>query len=506
MSSVLLAWIGLTDIRAMTEPEQVGLGPIGQAVRERNFDEICLLSNFPEEKGRQYIEWLRHGGQGKAKLFQRLLSGPTNFAEIYEAVRGVVSELVEKAPAKLQLTFHLSPGTPAMAAVWIILAKTRFPAELIESSQKHGVRTVSFPFDIAADFIPDLLRGADTELTKLSLAEPPEAPEFADVVHRSAVMKRVIARARRVAPRSVPVLLEGQTGTGKELMARAIHRASARRDKPFVSVNCGAIPGELLESELFGHEKGAFTGAVAARPGYFEAATGGTLFLDEIGELSLPAQVKLLRALQEGEVRRLGARQSIHVDVRIISATNRNLLVEVSEGRFRADLFYRLAVAVLQLPSLLEREGDVSLLIDHALKKINEDSANEPGYQQKSLSVSARKVLLNHSWPGNVRELINTLLRAAVWSQGSTIQPDDVREAMLPEARASREGILDRPLGDGLNLDEILSTVARHYLQRAVEDSHGNKTKAAELLGLASYQTLTNWLKRYQIQFGTDRA
>ena len=503
---MLLAWIGLTDLRAMTEPEQVGLGPIGQAVKDRKFDEICLLSNFQEEKGRRYIEWLQHRGEGKARLFQKSLSGPTNFAEIYEAVRGVVSELVEKSPAKLQLTFHLSPGTPAMAAVWIILAKTRFPAELIESSQKHGVQTVSFPFDIAADFIPDLLRGADDELRRHSLAGPPEAPEFADVVHRSAVMKRVVARARRVAPRSVPVLLEGQTGTGKELMARAIHRASPRKDKPFVSVNCGAIPGELVESELFGHEKGAFTGAVVSRPGYFEAATGGTLFLDEIGELPLPAQVKLLRALQEGEVRRLGARQSIRVDVRIISATNRNLLVEVNEGRFRADLFYRLAVAVLQLPSLLEREGDVSLLIDHALKKINEDSANEPGYQQKSLSVSARKLLLNHRWPGNVRELINTLLRAAVWSQGSTMQLEDVREAMLPESRANREGILDRPLGDGLNLDEILSTVARHYLQRAVEESRGNKTKAAELLGLASYQTLTNWLKRYQIRFGTDRA
>jgi DNA-binding NtrC family response regulator len=506
MQTMLAAWIGLTDLRAIGEPDQVGLGPIGQAVSERRFDEICLLSNFPEEKGRPYAEWLKRKSQARVSLFQKPLSGPTNFAEIYEAVREVVSELVDKPTSKPQLTFHLSPGTPAMAAVWIILAKTRFPAELIESSQKHGVQTVSFPFDIAADFIPDLLRGSDAELTKLSFAEPPQAPEFADVVHRSGVMKRVVARARRVAPRSVPILLEGQTGTGKELIARAIHRASPRHDKPFIPVNCGAIPGELVEAELFGHEKGAFTGAIVARPGYFEAATGGTLFLDEIGELPLPAQVKLLRVLQEGEVRRLGARQTIRVDVRIISATNRNLLVEVAGGRFRADLFYRLAVAVLQLPSLHEREGDVSLLIDAFLEKINEDSTKEPGYERKSLSASAKKLLLNHSWPGNVRELLNTLLRTAVWSRGATIQAEDVREAMLPELIAEREGILDRPLGDGLRLDDILSTVARHYLQRAVEESHGNKTKAAELLGLASYQTLTNWLNRYQIQFGIDRA
>jgi DNA-binding NtrC family response regulator len=506
MPAVLIAWIGLTDLRAITEADQVGLGPIRQALRERKFDEVCLLSNFPEEKGRGYVEWLKQNNQAEVKLLQKPLSSPTNFAEIYEAVRGVVSELVQKTPIKPVLTFHLSPGTPAMAAVWIILAKSRFPAELIESSQKHGVQTVSFPFDIAADFIPDLLRGPDAELTKLSLAEPPEAPEFADVIHRSGVMKRVIAKARRVAPRSVPVLLEGQTGTGKELMARAIHRASTRQDKPFVSVNCGAIPAELVEAELFGHERGAFTGAVVARPGYFESAAGGTLFLDEIGELPLSAQVKLLRALQEGEVRRLGAKESIRVDVRIISATNRNLLGEVAEGRFRADLFYRLAVAVLKLPSLKEREGDVSLLVEYFLEKINEDSGKEPGYQRKSLSISARKLLLNHSWPGNARELLNTLLRAAVWSQGATIQAEDVREAMLPELKSEREGILDRPLGDGLNLDEILSTVARHYLLRAVEESHGNKTKAAELLGLSSYQTLTNWLKRYQIQFGRDRA
>jgi transcriptional regulator with GAF, ATPase, and Fis domain len=229
-----------------------------------------------------------------------------------------------------------------MAAVWIILAKTRFPAELIQSSAKYGVQTASVPFDIAADFIPDLLRNSDAKLKQLSAAEPPETPEFADIIHRSQAMRRIIARARYVASRSVPVLLEGASGTGKELFARAIHKASVRREKAFVPVNCGAIPPDLVESELFGHEKGAFTGATDARPGYFENADNGTLFLDEIGELPLAAQVKLLRALQEGEVRRLGGKHAKKVDVRIIAATNRDLLEEISSGRFRADLFYRL--------------------------------------------------------------------------------------------------------------------------------------------------------------------
>ena len=503
---MLACWIGLTDLRATTEPGQVGVGPIARALEERSFDQVCLLSNFAKDEGSRYVEWLKARVSADVKLVQRSLSSPTNFSEIYESARTVVSEVLEKSPTKPELTFHLSPGTPAMAAVWIILAKTRFPAELIESSQKHGVQTVSFPFDIAADFIPDLLRGADAELTRLSFGDPDATSEFADVVHRSTVMKRVVTRARRVAPRSVPVLLEGETGTGKELMARAIHRASTRKDKPFVSVNCGAIPSELVEAELFGHEKGAFTGATVARPGYFESANKGTLFLDEIGELPLPAQVKLLRVLQEGEVRRLGGQQSITVDVRIICATNRNLLSEVAGGKFRADLFYRLGVAVIQLPSLREREGDIGLLIDHFLEKINADSATEPGYQRKSLAVGAKRLLLAHSWPGNVRELLNTLLRAAVWSQGTTIQAEDIREAMLPELRPEREGILNRPLGNGFDLNALLSTVARHYLERAAAESHGNKTKGAELLGLPSYQTLTNWLKRFQVQFGTDRA
>src|SRR5690606_4522319 len=205
-----------------------------------------------------------------------------------------------------------------------------FPAELVESSREHGLRTASVPFDISADFIPDLLREQDERLRQRSAAEPPDAPEFADIIHRSRVMARLVQRARRVAIRNVPVLIEGESGTGKEMLARAIHRASMRRERPFVPVNCGAIPDDLVESELFGHEKGAFTGANQARKGYFEAADGGTLFLDELGELPGPAQVKLLRVLQEGEVVRLGSTKAAKVDVRIVAATNRTLSEEIA--------------------------------------------------------------------------------------------------------------------------------------------------------------------------------
>jgi len=508
MPTILVSWIGDTDLRASRQQDDAGLGPIGQACSARQFDRIVLLTNYPEKEISVYRKWLKKLVDCRLDIQFKSLSSPMNFGEIYESARTVVGEVLEAEEPDTELVFHISPGTSAMAAVWIILAKTRFPAELIQSSPKHGVQTASVPFDIAADFIPDLLRSSDTKLKQLSAAEPPGAPEFADIIHRSRVMQRAIAKAKYVAPRSVPVLLEGESGTGKELFARAIHKVSPRRERPFVSVNCGAIPAELVESELFGHEKGAFTGATESRPGYFENADGGTLFLDEIGELPLAAQVKLLRALQEGEgeVRRLGGKQIKKVDVRIIAATNRDLLEEIASGRFRADLFYRLAVAVIKLPPLRQREGDISLLLDRLLDQINRESGTEPGYKNKNLSVSARKLMLRHGWPGNVRELLNTLRRAAIWCDGEEIGADDVREALLPENADAEDSVLGQPLGDSCNLQKILDIVARHYLERALEEANGNKTVAAKLIGLPSYQTFSNWLVKYKIKSGTSGA
>jgi transcriptional regulator with PAS, ATPase and Fis domain len=389
-----------------------------------------------------------------------------------------------------------------MAAVWIILAKTRFPAELIESSIQHGVRTVSVPFQIAADFIPDLLRRPDAELTRLTAGLPPAAPAFDAIIHQSPIMQRVVARARRVALRSIPVLIEGESGTGKELLARAIHQASPRRDRPMITLNCGAIAPELIESELFGHEKGAFTGAMRAHKGVFEAADTGTLFLDEIGELPKPAQVRFLRALQAGEITRVGATESIQVDVRIIAATNRSLTAEVSAGRFREDLFYRLAVAVITLPPLRERDGDAALLLDRLLDQVNRESATEPGYEPKELSVTARNLLLDHPWPGNVREMLNTLRRAAVWTPGPTIDTDDARDALLPCPGNSdaQDPVLAQDIRQGVDLNGVIDHVARHYLEQAMQAAGGNKARAAKLLGFGNPTTLTNWLKKHGLE------
>jgi transcriptional regulator with PAS, ATPase and Fis domain len=499
MERILVSWIGFTDIRASKGVEKDGLGPICQAIQAKEFDEINLISDLAPNDTDKYITWIKSFTENKTVLYTERLTSPTNFGEIYEAAVRVITDVQSRHGKDSFLSFHLSPGTPAMAAVWIILAKTRFPAELIESSPQEGVKTASVPFDISAEFIPDLLRSADNNLERLAEGLPPEAPEFSHLIHRSNVMKRIILKAQRVAPRSVPVLIEGESGTGKELLARAIHKAGSRMKGPFIPVNCGAIPDALLESELFGYEKGAFTGADKQKIGYFEAADGGTLFLDEIGELPPPAQVKLLRAFQEKEIHRLGSTQPVKFDARIIAATNRDLIGELAENRFREDLFYRIAVAIIKLPPLRERAGDVGLLIDALIKQINTDSENEPGYKHKKISAGAKNLMLQYEWPGNVRELQNTLMRAAIWSTGPTISLEDIKEAMIPISLSREAGLLDMPIKDGVNLTELMGKLAQHYLKRALDEANGNKTKAARMVGLPNYQTFTNWMQKYKL-------
>jgi len=489
----------MTDLKAAEDEAAIGLGPIGQAVVQRAYDRVHLLNNLDPAVVDCFVEWLASKTSAPLVRHQAALQNPTHIGDIYRACRTVLLEVQEK-DGPVERTYHLSPGTPAMAAVWILLAKSRFPAELINSSKDHGVQRTDVPFDIAAEFLPDFLHEPDEHLVQLSAGLPPEAPEFGQIVHRSAGMRRVVAQARRIAPRRIPVLIEGASGTGKELLARAIHRASPRAEKPFVAVNCGALPENLVESLLFGHEKGAFTGAHRAQIGCFEQADGGTLFLDEIGELPLPTQVKLLRVLQEEEITPIGASRPKKVDARIIAATNRNLVEEVAAGRFREDLYYRIGVAILRLPPLREREGDVKLLIAELLKQVNAESETEPGYVPRQLSAGAQRALLAHTWPGNVRELLNVLRRAAVWSAGETITEAEIKNAMLPVARGCGEAeVLGRPLGNGFSLLEVLHDVERHYLERAWEQGEGVKARVTELLGASNYQTVSNWLKRHGI-------
>lgn len=493
---VLFAWIGQTDLNASTADDSGKTGPIQQALQWRSFDAVHLLSNYPPANNERFLSWLEGSTGTKAKLHEARLTSPTSHREIYEAVDRVLkSELV--ADPRREVFFHLSPGTPAMASIWLLLGKTAYPATLLQSSLQRGVEVAEIPFVLSADFLAAKLEGADADLIALSLGLPPRAPEFDGILHASDVMKEVILKARRVAPRTLPVLLLGESGVGKELFARAIHQSSPRKGARFVAVNCGAVPQELVDSELFGHERGAFTGATQSRAGYVEEASGGTLFLDEIGELPLKAQVRLLRVLQEREVTRVGSTKPKKVDFRLIAATHRDLAGEVAAGRFREDLFHRIAVAVLKIPPLRERGQDLSLLLDHYLSALNDEAKGEVGHVEKKLSAAARNLLLKHPYPGNVRELINILQRAIVWSPRPSISLEDIRESILTAAQPADSRIMGRPVGEGFQIREVLAEVARHYLEKALAESGGNKTKAAGLLGLGSHTSLKDWMKRY---------
>jgi transcriptional regulator with PAS, ATPase and Fis domain len=285
----------------------------------------------------------------------------------------------------------------------------------------------------------------------------------------------------KVAANDSTVLITGESGTGKELAARAIHNLSCRREQAFVPVNCGAIPEELLESELFGHVRGAFTGAVNGRQGRFQLANGGTLFLDEIGEMSPKLQVKLLRVLQEHECEPVGSDHAVQVNVRVVTATHRDLRLAVREGRFREDLFYRLNVLPLELPSLREREGDVTLLIGYFLD-VQGCRKNKKNLQVENAAMSA---LERYSWPGNVRELENLVERLVVLNDDGVIRPSDLPDYILtnsvPQHQQSTQVALP---SEGVDLDGVLEKIENGFIERALERARGNKTMAAELLRL----------------------
>jgi len=500
--NVLFAWLGKNDMDACFRDHAHNLGPIGEALTHRNFTHVVLLSVFPEAEEKKYIAWLGSVARVKVMRYHTAISTDNQFRETYESSVAAIRDTTRKlGKENLRRTYHLSSGSLAMVASWILLSKTYHPAELIQTSRKAGVQTVSLPYDLSASKADDDYRHSDDEIREMTRGLPPESPAFASIIHKCKPMERVIAQARRLAVHDVPVLIQGESGTGKELFARAIHASSPRHEKPFVSVNCGSIPPDLVEAEFFGHVKGAFTGAITARDGHFIEADGGTLFLDEIGELPLLSQVKLLRVIQEGSVTKLGSSRVQTIDVRIIAAANTNLLEQVSNGRFRDDLFHRLAVGFLQLPPLRERHGDIDPIMDNILDKINRQFKGKPWWDEKRFARGARTLIHHHPWPGNVRELFNTISRASIWTPGRVLNADDIRAALFPVVKTTgmKADILERPFDEGFSLPAVLAEVAQHYLKRAVTATGGSKTGMARVLGLPNYQTLSNWLKKYRV-------
>ena len=336
----------------------------------------------------------------------------------------------------------------------------------------------------------------DPELIAAVLAAVAE--DTLDLIYRDEAMARVVRLCEQVAPSDASVLITGESGTGKEVLARHLHRKSGRSGKPFISVNCAAIPENLLESELFGHEKGAFTGAVARRIGKFEEASGGTLLLDEISEMDIRLQAKLLRALQERVIDRVGGARPVAVDIRIVATSNRNLAEEVKAGRFREDLLYRLNVVNLALPPLRERPADIVVLAEHFVRKYAE--AN--GRPVRSISAAARQRLVTSRWPGNVRELENTLHRAVLLAEGEEI---DVEAIRTPDgAPLGAGGGADPASHAAMTADAVtrvlvgrtVADVERDLILDTLDHCLGNRTHAARILGI-SIRTLRNKLNQY---------
>jgi DNA-binding NtrC family response regulator len=304
---------------------------------------------------------------------------------------------------------------------------------------------------------------------------------YGDMVGRSVVMRELYARIAAVAPTDATVLVTGETGTGKELVAEALHEHSARKDGPFVVLDCGAIPANLMESEAFGHERGAFTGATAAHAGAFERADGGTLFLDEIGELPLEMQPKLLRALERKEIRRVGGARTQQVNIRVVAATNRDLAVEVNKGRFREDLYYRLAVAHLAVPALRERREDIPLLVEHILASLPEGRERGPRPETVEL-------MKKHEWPGNVRELRNVIERAVLFRH-ATREPSAILPAPAPAARDEAPGgelraRVDPKVPFKVAKQELIDEFERRYMRALLEQHGGNVSAAARAAGV----------------------
>ena len=492
-------------------PKNLTPGPIRILLNQKeSFNEIHLLSDFPAELNKLYGEWLNRD----VCIHDCKLSDPTNYRDVFIAtndyIAGVYNDIPSNKKDTVDFHFFLTSGTSTMTAIWVLLGKSQFPAKFWQTFNNMAYE-VDIPFDLTVDLLPVILKDSDSSFHNLSSRQMQEIEGFQGIKGSSEAIHRVKNHAKRIALWDVSVLLLGESGTGKELFANAIHNASRRKDKPFIAINCAALPGELFESEIFGYVKGTFTGADKDKEGALKQADRGTLFLDEIGELPLPQQAKLLRALQppQGEspccreFSPLGTKEPITCDVRIIAATNRNLIQDVVDGRFREDLYYRLAQFTINLPPLRERKEDIVDIAQLYLDNINENfipPTKKKIDKDKSFSDDALKFLNSYDWPGNARQLYNAVLQAVVLSDENEITRKELESAVanfsLPPP------FTPITIEDGFSLEKHLFSVERPYLEKAVEMLNDEKKcDVAKKFGFKSHQTLNDRLKKHGLGY-----
>jgi len=490
---ILLSFVGSHD---PFNPDNSD-GPLLSLLDSRKFEKFYLFYTNQEywERARK-VQKVCQKRQLEIEIELREISvyPPTNYEQLFKVMNDECQKVLE-GNAKEKPTYFIGTdsGTPQMQTIWFILAQSGlFDATLLQgvpprfAKGEYQVKEVNLSLESFPQIIsPDATRReldiihSQWDALKAERDSLVKDYQFEGIIGKSDALLSVLEKASLVAESDVPVLIQAETGTGKELLAKGIHYKSFRKDKPFIARNCAAIPETLVESELFGHEKGAFTGADRQRKGIFELADGGTIFLDEVGDMPLLIQAKLLRVIQEKKFPRVGGEKEIEVDIRIIAATHENLKELKEERKFREDLYHRLNVVPIKMPPLRERREDIPLLIQYFIDKVNKQNRT-----QKKLSGSALRVLLSYSWPGNVRELENTIEGMYILSRGDELTidalPDEILRLgiSLEEAKTVEVQI---PAG-GFDLKGYLRELERAYFQKAIEISNGNRADAARLL------------------------
>lgn len=501
-------------------------GPVLTLLSERSFAAVHIFTtpNTLLNAQRLQQEIAARTENCRTRIHNIDIPDPTDYEALFLRMSGLCREILkEYRDQKPACSIATASGTPQMQTVWFLLAQSGLvPAALLKITPPRFLRSgqkavaeirlslESFPRIVLPS--PETLEIAAACLRKEKLeAERAElVREFSGLrmIGRSPALTKVLETVRAAAMYDSAVLIQGETGTGKELVARAIHFNSIRKMEPLITVNCAAIPEPLVESELFGHEKGAFTGADRLRKGKFELADRGTIFLDEIGDMPLPAQAKILRVLQDKSITRVGGDKTIPADVRIIAATNRNLLQLIANGTFREDLYYRLRVIDISVPALRERREDIPLLVEYFLERHNNRYS-----RQKQFSREAMRRILDYSWPGNVRELENATERAFVLSGGNSIRDTDLPPEILstPSPLSTIFGNKSQPVqppaadvcnipipSEGMSLDACLQDMEKASYEEAIRRKDGNREAAARLLGIKPH----TFRKRAKEKFG----
>lgn len=494
----LLTWLGNRDLENMQQGKTAAIATIALKAQP-HFDKIVILSNDKEETWSGFESFLskRLAASGRPysdiQIVKVHIDSPIDYPTIAKETEKWVSKLSEEAST---LSINLTSGTPAMTTLSVLIGKGKANTQFLQSTPGNELLSVEIPLDFGSEY----LRSASKNIANLASSQPKLDSAFLKISAKSQSMQDSVAKARRVAASEVPVLILGETGTGKEVMAQSIHSASLRASQPLKIVNCGALAANLVDSTLFGHKKGAFTGADKDYPGLFEQAHGGTLFLDEVGELTLDVQVKLLRALQQGEIKRLGDTKTITVDVRVIAATHQDLSKLVACGKFREDLFYRLAVGVIRIPPLRDRVEDMAVIVSQLVEQINQSAAKHPDYISKKISDEGIKFLSSQYWPGNIRELWSTLNRAFLWSDNPVIDETELSQAMLARPQMEDAVSISLTFNDKVDIVQLTDNFQKKYIEAALKASGNVKKHATQMLGLKDHQTLTNWMKRLGIE------